>query len=260
MVQDLIFLLLRHSYRGKLNSAYATISTRTSARKARVVVCPSEQTRALLVDRFRIAPEKTTVIPNGVADLFFNDDEHEPEHYADPYFLFVGTFEARKGLDVLKKAVPLVRDRTSEPFRLVLAGRTGWGADADLRALRGRANVEVVESPTDEQLARLYSRARALVFPSRMEGFGLPVAEAMASGAAVITSDLPCVREFAGPVPTYVPAGDAQQLAGAMSAALENGATTVRDKTRHREQIQGLRWNSIGERTAGVIEHAVVGE
>ena len=106
--------------------------------------------------------------------------------------LFVGTFEARKGLDTLDAALELLEDE----IRIVLAGRPGWGADEALSRLYDREHVEIVLEPPDERLAELYRGAAALLYTSRLEGFGLPVAEAMATACPVICSDLPAIREW----------------------------------------------------------------
>jgi len=105
--------------------------------------------------------------------------------------------------------------------RLVLAGQVGWGTEELLATLRREQHVEFRVRPDDGELAALYRDALALVYASEMEGFGLPVAEAMASGCAVVASDLPSIREFAGEVPRYIEPGDSERLAQHVEALLD---------------------------------------
>jgi glycosyltransferase involved in cell wall biosynthesis len=127
---------------------------------------------------------------------------------AGPYFLCLGTIEPRKNHMLLlllwrqmaEAGVPGIP-------RLVIAGRRGWENEqvVDLlercRALRGL--VEERNDLGDDELAALIAGARAVLMPSFVEGFGMPVAEALAAGTPVIASDLPVYREIAGGIPEY---------------------------------------------------------
>jgi glycosyltransferase involved in cell wall biosynthesis len=131
-----------------------------------------------------------------------------------PYFLAVATWEPRKNLELLIRVFRSMQSDGHLPdYRLVLAGGPGW-KDERLRALlpggsgseRARASETVMAFGfvSDEQLAQLYSGCRAFVFPSRYEGFGIPLLEARACGAAVVATDLPELREAGGDATIYV--------------------------------------------------------
>jgi glycosyltransferase involved in cell wall biosynthesis len=257
MVHDLVFVLLRGRYRGALNAAHLSAATRLSVHRARRVICPSTETRNAVVSRMGVDGSKVDVIPNGVSDVFFgNVRDSESISGDDPYVLFVGTFEARKGLETLYEAIQRVNVEHRR-VRLVLAGRPGWGTKAILRSLERDPAVEMVLDPPDALLRKLYQGALALAFPSRMEGFGLPVAEALAAGCPVIASDLDCIREFAGDFPRYFPPGDAEQLETHIDELL---ATSGPELSSLREdgqrKVAGLRWDVVAERTAESIERA----
>jgi glycosyltransferase involved in cell wall biosynthesis len=143
--------------------------------------------------------------------------------------------------------------------RLIVAGKPGWGAQEVVGDLERRANVRLEISPTDSRLAELYRDAALLVFPSQAEGFGLPVAEAMASGLPVVTSDLPAVREFAGEAPWYCRAGMAADFATAIEALLSDPEERARRSALGRLAARSLTWDAVGEAMAVCIEEAVDG-
>ena len=255
-IHDLTFLLLRGRYRGSPNAWYATTATRWSARRANRVLCGSHETRKLLVAHFGVDAAKVEVIPYGVADSFFAMPAlatSSRQLCPHPYVLFVGTWEARKGLPTLYAAVRQV-NAERERVRLVLAGQAGWGTEQVLEAMRRDPSVDLHERPSDDELADLYRDALALAYPSEMEGFGLPVAEAMACGCPVIASDLPSIREFAGAHPLYITAGDSHQLARHIEQLLTGDPDADERRQHGRDAVASLRWSALGERTATVIE------
>jgi glycosyltransferase involved in cell wall biosynthesis len=146
-----------------------------------------------------------------VAPLGISPPRHgiDPEASERPYFLCVGTIEPRKNhlmlLHLWRRLVAQYGDHTP---RLLIAGARGWENENVLdllercTALRGHV-VELGTVP-DTRLTALLSGARALLMPSFAEGFGLPVAEALAHGTPVLCSDLPSLREAGGGVPDYL--------------------------------------------------------
>jgi glycosyltransferase involved in cell wall biosynthesis len=137
--------------------------------------------------------------------------------------------------------------------RLVLAGRTGWGVENELTQLRAHPHVELRTDVDDTDLARLYAGARALVYPSQDEGFGLPIVEAMAAGCPVVASDLPAVREFAVDAPRYARPGSPDDLALELAAVLEPAEARARTR-RGLEVAAHLSWEAHGIRLAELIE------
>jgi glycosyltransferase involved in cell wall biosynthesis len=256
-IHDLTFALMPERYRGRLNAAYARRATAWSARNADRLLCGSQETKARLVEHLGVEAEGVEVIRYGVSEVFVSDGEGRREP-RDPYILFVGVFEARKGLDTLHEALRAVN--ASQPdLRLVLAGQPGWGTGAVVDALRRDPNVELALRPTDEELARLYRSALALAYPSRMEGFGLPVAEAMAAGCPVIASDLHCIREFAGDAVLYARPGDAAELARQIERVVDRPEQRRALADRGRDAAAALRWPNVGEKTARAFESIMAG-
>jgi glycosyltransferase involved in cell wall biosynthesis len=248
-IHDLVPIAHPDLYRGRLRARYVGRAIRSSARRADRVLCPSTATRDRIVAEFGVGDEKVVVAPWGVDDAFRSASPSDrPGH-----LLFVGRWEARKGLDVLAAALRELTRREAAP-RLVLAGGPGWGATEAVHELRGMPSVETVLNPSDRELAELYAGALALVYPSRMEGFGLPIAEAMASGCPVIASDLPEVREWAQDAPLYVPPGNPQALAAALSEVAESAPRREGMAERGRAITATLTWESCAETTAAAME------
>jgi glycosyltransferase involved in cell wall biosynthesis len=141
------------------------------------------------------------------------------------YLLFVGTVEPRKGIDILLAAHAALRRQGHPGLRLVIAGPPGWG---ETPALDGPGVV--APGRIDEvTLDALYRGAAALAVPSRAEGFGLPVLEAMARGCPVVASDAGALPEVLGDAGLLVKPGDADDLAGALQRILTDDslATTL---------------------------------
>ncbi|QIL01460.1 glycosyltransferase family 4 protein [Sphingomonas sinipercae] len=130
-----------------------------------------------------------------------------------PTFVILGTIEARKNHEILLRVWSRLVDRLGEKApKLLLIGQRGWEAQAVFDQLdsdiRLRGSVEELNRCSDEELARHLAGARALLFPSKAEGFGLPLVEALGMGVPVIASDLPEFREIGQGVPTFLPADD----------------------------------------------------
>jgi glycosyltransferase involved in cell wall biosynthesis len=125
-----------------------------------------------------------------------------------PYFLTLGTIEGRKNHLLLLNLWRDWAERGENPIpKLVIVGQRGWAAEQTLSMLDCcpslKPHVVELSNCDDATLADLIGNARALLFPSFVEGYGMPLAEALAAGVPVIASDLPVFREIAGSIPTY---------------------------------------------------------
>ncbi len=175
---------------------------------------------------------------------------------ADPYVLFVGTAEPRKGLDVLVRAMA---DARLAGLTLVVAGPLGWG-DVSVQVLAQDAGVGdrtvVTGRVPDPDLAALYAGAQVVVMPSRAEGFGLPVVEAMAHGVPVVTSDDPALVEVGHGSTLTTPVGDPTALAAGIARVVDEAdlrATMVRAG---RDRAAELTWTTTAERMWRVYAQA----
>jgi glycosyltransferase involved in cell wall biosynthesis len=216
-----------------------------SAQKAARVLAVSERTKRDLVERYEIPPEKIVVTRNGVDDTFTPEG---PRRDGAPYLLFVGSLQPRK--DPLTAIEAL--GRLPGDVRLVLVGPDKGSGEEARRAvsrldLGGR--VEFAGHVEKRELAELYRGAECLVFPSRYEGFGLPVVEAMASGTPVVAAAAGAVPEVAGDAAILVDPGDAAALAHAVERARAERERLVRAGL---EQARRYSWTETARRTLAV--------
>lgn len=148
------------------------------------------------------------VLPLGVAQIFRDSPPLANEEDV-PWFIYVGTIEPRKNHNMLLMLWQRLHARLGDKTpKLLLVGRRGWEIESTERLLDRSPILKqcVVELPnlSDIQLAELLRRSTALLFPSFVEGFGLPIAEALAVGVPVICSDIPAFREVGGDVPEFI--------------------------------------------------------
>ena len=157
-------------------------------RIATMTITPTRAVRAQIIERFHAAPSRVVAVPHGASGTF----RPAPAEHRAPYFLYAGTLEPRKNLELLIEAWRAAR-RTSA-VDLILAGR----ARADFTRPAPEPGLQLPGEVSDADLARLYSGAVAVVYPSYYEGFGLPVLEAMQCGACVFISQDPALQEVGG--------------------------------------------------------------
>ena len=204
-------LLFGSGNTGRLRRALRRPFLLGSLRTASKIAFVSGTMRDLVCQRFDLGPAKTFVMYHGVAERF----APAPDARDGSYYLAVSSIDAHKGYETLIAAyarlpayVPALRiagaisDRKLHR-RLVDA--------IDSHGLGER--VEFLGPVAFDRLPALYAGARALLFPSEVESFGLPMIEAMASGTPVIASDLPVSREICGDAALYFPPRDADRLA-----------------------------------------------
>jgi alpha-1,3-rhamnosyl/mannosyltransferase len=225
-----------------------TVSMHTSkyqnaARTCDVIFANSAFTAADVIDTLDVSADRVVVAPPGLGPGFAPVGERfAPEGFTGPYVLGVGTLEPRKNLLGLVKAWRLLDDDVA----LVLAGGAGWGEQPGLDDPR----IFKLGYVADEELPALYRGAAAFVFPSRMEGFGLPIVEAMACGTAVVSSSHPSLDEASGDVAVRADPDDPASIAGAITEAIRR-----RDELRPAgiAHAAGFRWDS----TARVVLEAL---
>ncbi|HET7759215.1 MAG TPA: glycosyltransferase family 1 protein [Gaiellaceae bacterium] len=166
-----------------------------------------------VVELLGVPDERIRVAYPGIDPIFRPDGT--AADLGGPYVLAVGTLEPRKNLPALVDAFAVLRRRRPE-LQLALAGLEGW----EERPLAADG-VRLLGFVSDEELARLYRGAAAFAYPSRFEGFGMPVVEALASGVPAVVSSHPSLDEACGEAAIRVDPDDTSAFADALEHALD---------------------------------------
>lgn len=227
-----------------------------AARRHADLVIANSATTARALNAHGVDPERIRVVHLAGAELPAPDPRLVPDA---PYFLAVGTLDARKGLDVLIDAFSRAG---LDGVRLVLAGPDGHRAEmvrAAAEACGAADQILVAGRVTDAELAALYRGALAYCLPSRAEGFGLPALEAMSAGAPVIASDLPVVREIVGRAGRIVPVGSVPAWIEALEVLAGDDATRARMSLEGRVVSERFTWSATAKATVAVYEEVIAG-
>jgi glycosyltransferase involved in cell wall biosynthesis len=204
------------------------------AQRARALITVSNFSRERIAEHCRVRAEKITVVYNGVDETFRPQDAGTIEALAKrrslprPYVLCVGSLEPRKNLRRLLEAWGLLADRHPDVW-LVLAG-AGGKVFRDPAWSHLPPRVHMAGYLDDGELPALYAGAELFLYPSVYEGFGLPVAEAMACGTPVVCSNVTALPEVAGSAAMLVDPLDVESIA--------NGVQTLLGDRRRRGELQ----------------------
>jgi glycosyltransferase involved in cell wall biosynthesis len=233
-------------------------SVRLSARRSAAVVTLSDFTRERLLHHYDLRPERVIVAPAGVSPKWRRLPPNEVARRLEgldlpPRFvLAVGNLHPRKNIPRLIRSVARMRRAGLGDVGLVVAGQPGWRADdvdAAILEVRGVGWVRLTGYVSDPVLEALYNAALVVAYPSLYEGFGLPVAEALAIGAVVVASDSTSIPEVAGDAAVLVDPNDDD----ALTAGLERAATDEELRARLAEagprRAAGLTWEACAEAT-----------
>jgi glycosyltransferase involved in cell wall biosynthesis len=222
-----------------------------AARHATRVLTLSEVTKRDLVELYGVPEERIVVTPPGVDPLFSHGG---PSPDGEPYALFVGSLQPRKDPVAAIEALALIGD--GAPRLLLVGPDKGGRAEAEHAAERTGVDGRVEfrgHVPRDE-LAALYRGAACLVFPSRYEGFGLPVLEAMASGTPVVATTAGALPEAAGDAAILVEGRNPVELAGGIERAIADRERLVAAGL---ERAARFTWAETARRTLAVYRALV---
>jgi glycosyltransferase involved in cell wall biosynthesis len=237
----------------------------SALRRARRVITVSSATRDEVLARYRLAPERVHVVPEAAAPHFAPPPDAEVRRVGEryglgaPYVLFVGLLEPKKNVPALLGAVARLRARGGwGPATLVLVGAPGWGSEvaAEVARLDLEGVVKRLGAVPDADLPALYAGAHAFAFPSLWEGFGLPVLEAMASGAPVVASRRGALPEVTGGAALLVEPAP-EPLAEALGQLLADAALRARLREAGLARARGFSWERTAAETLAVYRAAV---
>jgi glycosyltransferase involved in cell wall biosynthesis len=240
---------------------------RPATAMARLVIADSEATARDLRELLGVPAAKVRVVhPGGDAHPAAPDAVAARQHVhrrfgiAGPYLLHVGTLEPRKNLERLVRAYARVRARVGTAPLLVLAGGRGWGADRIVRTVAALGLADAVRftgAVPHDDLPTLYAAAELFVYPSLYEGFGLPVVEAMACGAPVVTSNVSSLPEVAGDAAVLVDPRDESAIGDAVVDLLQDDRARAELRARGLARARQFTWARCAEQTWAVYEEAL---
>jgi glycosyltransferase involved in cell wall biosynthesis len=245
---------------GRIERATAGLAIRRATR----LVCNSESTQADVVRFFPRANGKTAVVPFAASRLF-HDPPHGPELEAigrrygvEPgaYVLASGTLEPRKNLVRLVGAHSRLPHELRREHPLLIVGPRGWEEEEIMRVAAGAPDVRLAGFVPDADLAGLYAGCALFCYPSLYEGFGLPVLEAMAAGAPVVTSSVSSLPEVGGEAVAYVEPVDQESIRGALERLLSSPEERAELSSRGRVRAAGYSWKRTAELICAELETA----
>jgi glycosyltransferase involved in cell wall biosynthesis len=261
-VHDLGYLLYPEAHR-LFDRWYLGWTTRRHARQAAFVIADSQATRADLINHYQADPERIAVVYPGRDESLARVEATDAIHAAKArygiggdYLLYLGTLQPRKNLVRLVEAFGRLQPLTAE-LRLVLAGKKGWLYDdlfARVKALGLEDRVLFTGYVADDDKAPLLSGARALVYPSLYEGFGLPVLEAMTCGTPVLTSNVSSLPEVAGDAALLVDPLDVDAMAEDMSRLITDDELRVTLVEKGYTQVRKFSWARAAHEVLQVLE------
>ena len=218
------------------------------------LICVSRTTFNDL-ERFHPGLDKPTfVVPHGVGEHFFEPEQVRIRRLPPRYLLYVGNRHPHKNVELLLRAFARVSVHEKD-LHLVLVGAYLSDEDVQLREL-GIARRTLRLKVSDRELPWLYHQARAFVFPSLYEGFGLPVLEAMAAGCPVAVADADALVELASEVALVFERDDPDLLAEQIERLLSDRALATRLREAGRTRARDFTWRLTAERTAAAYAQA----
>ncbi len=202
------------------------------------LIAISENSRQDAVRLLKLNPDRIAVIYPGVADVYFDARATPAER---PYVLYVGAIEPRKNVDTLLDAWGALNLRRD--VDLVIAGASGWSSEKTMARLASRpAGVRYLGYVPEDELPGLTAGATAFVYPSLYEGFGLPVAQAMAAAVPIITSNVSSLPEIAGDGALLVDPRSADELRSALEKLLGSPSLQQQLRSAGRARAEQYRW------------------
>lgn len=230
-----------------------------AVRRSAVLICTTEATRQALIRRFPSARGKASIATLGATPIVVSElsDTEMATLPAQGFVLAVGTLEPRKNLPRLVAAYSSLSEDLQRDHPLVVVGALGWEAGETLDALRSLGErCTMLGHVSDGELLELYRRCALFCYPSLGEGFGLPVAEAMAQGAAVVTSNVSSLPEVGGDAVEYVDPGNVVSIASGIERVLGDAARERELRRLGTQRASRFSWDRFAAQTLAALTDA----
>ncbi len=262
-VHDLFPFQFPEIHSGPLPRAVNQMLMRNAVRRAERIITPSAATAQAVKQNFPASADRVLSIPEAADDRF--QAARNPEGEAawqvrlgirPPYVFYLGQWKAYKNLPMLLDAFKMLR-RTHSNAQLVIAGDDPRHPEVrQAAAVLPEGSVVLPGRLPESAVPDLYRGAAVVVLPSKAEGFGLPVIEAMACGVPVICSDLPVLHELADGVATFCDPNDPDAFARAIAQTLD-APSTARARQLGIERAKSFTWERSARQTVEAYESAL---
>lgn len=230
----------------------------SAIRRSKAILTVSEYSKRAIVKEFHVPPEKITVTYEAADPLPNVQPMREQEAVIlsfQPYLLYVGNAYPHKNLEGLLSAFQSIKKRFHQPLNLVLVGKKDYfyeRLEHLATSLHIQDLVRFAGGVSDAELATLYRHAALYVFPSFIEGFGLPPLEAMRAGVPVVSSNRSCLPEVLGDAAVYVDPADTEALANTVLSVLADQNKQHDLRKKGFQQVERFRWDDLARTTLTV--------
>jgi glycosyltransferase involved in cell wall biosynthesis len=240
-------------YKFKLKAYELVIGS--AAKKSKSIITVSNTTKKEIVEHFKVSAKKIFVTYEGVDDQIYGSVKNNTK---EKYFLYVGNAYPHKNLTNLIKAFNLF-EREINDFKLVLVGKEDYFYRNLKSSFQEKDSIVFKGKVTDSELHSLYDNATALIMPSLMEGFGLPVLEAISANCLVLASKIPTFEEIYDDCPIYFNPNDPSDILRTMKYSIDpknNKSISEKIKKSYLFSKQ-FSWSKMAKQTLEVYEGSV---
>lgn len=262
MVHDIAFIRNPLHVKPRIRKFYAKWMPQY-IRDADHIITVSHFSKREMIAEYNILPEKVSVVYNGVSKKYHPISNEGAQEIRDqylngkPFFLYLGAIHPRKNILTLLRAFDQFKNTTGTDYQLMVAGRPTWYTKEVFKAVAESKWQEDIHLPgfIDSNTARKFlASADALIYPSRYEGFGLPVVEAMASGTPVICSNSASLPEIAGDAALYFDPSDVDSLVDHMLNIAKDPELGQKLSYAGYHQVQQFSWDKAAEEVYSILQ------
>ncbi len=255
MVHDIAFLRNPLHVKPRIRRFYDTWMP-VYIKEADHIITVSQFSKKEIVAGYKVDPDKISVVYNGVSKKYHPitaeaaKDVRDQHTDGKPFFLYLGAIHPRKNILTLVRAFEEFKNDTKSDFHLIVAGRPSWYTKEVFKAVEKSKWQEVIHLPgfIESEVARKFmASAHALIYPSRYEGFGLPVVEAMASGTPVICSNVASLPEIAGDATLLFDPGDRDALVQHLKDVSSDDDLRKRLTAAGLDRVKQFTWDAAAE-------------
>ncbi len=267
--KKIIEILVRIFTLGKYQSEsldYLYWSTDFALRRAKKIITVSEFTKSEILDVYpKTKAEKVKVVHNGYNNSLYRviDDSKKTtavlERYGleAPYFLYAGRIEKKKNIPALIEAMAMLREnRPDIKEKMVLIGDASFGYD-EVKYVIAEFGLDydvIMPGWVDEEdMPYVFNGAKAFIFPSKHEGFGIPILQAMACGVPTAVSDIPVFKEVASDATLYFDHNDKQAMASALARLGSDNDLLAELRSKGLERVKNFSWEKCARETLAEI-------